>query len=317
MTTLRYEYKNEMRLDVFLSQELKDFSRSKIQKFIKNGEVLVNEKKEKGSYLLRERDIIDVLEVSEKDEIIPQDIKLNIVYEDDYLIVLNKQKGILTHPTANQTDNTLVNALLYHCGENLSNVDGDNRRRGIVHRLDKNTAGLMLVAKTNEAHIELARQIKEKEAVRKYRAVVYGNLEKDFDTISIPLVKNIKDTVKVKAADLNDKNAKGAVTLYKVIERFEGATYVEFELKTGRTHQIRAHMAHLNHPVAGDTLYGSKGFKHPVLSKIKTQEQVLQSYFISFKHPITCDKMEFELTPKEWDKDIITVLNALRENKNE
>ncbi len=235
-------------------------------------------------------------------------MKIDVIYEDDTLLIVNKPKGMLTHPTDKNPEGTLVDALLSHCGENLSSIGGDSRR-GIVHRLDKNTAGLLIVAKTDEAHENLAVQIKEKTAVRKYLAVALGNFDSDDlreGIIDTPLAKHLGKTIKVYASP---KGAP-AITHYKVLEYFQGAALLELELKTGRTHQIRAHLASINRPVFGDTMYGSKGFGK--FSKIKTNEQVLQSYFLSFTHPKNGDRMEFELEVHQWDADLIKVLEILR-----
>ena len=231
--------------------------------------------------------------------------KIEIIWEDDELLVVNKPKGMLTHPTDKNPDGTLVNALLEHCGGKLSNVGGD-LRRGIVHRLDKNTAGLMLAAKTDEAHENLATQIKEKTAVRKYLAVALGNFTEEQGVIDKPLAKHLGKTVKVYATE---KGAP-AVTHYKVLEYFQGAALLELELKTGRTHQIRVHLSSINRPVFGDTMYGAKGFGK--FAKIKTNEQVLQSYYLRFTHPKSAATMEFELEPCQWDADLTKVLEILR-----
>jgi 23S rRNA pseudouridine1911/1915/1917 synthase len=298
------------RLDVFLMDFFEDFSRSKVQKMVEEGLVKINGEVKKPSYKLK---IGDCITIEEKEEatIKPQNIALDIKYEDNDLIVLNKPKNMLTHPTANNMEDTLVNALLYHCGENLSDIGG-NTRRGIVHRLDKNTSGLMLAAKTNKAHENLALQIKEKTATRKYLAVVAGIVETDKGTISKPISRTIKETVKMKIALDKDKNAKEAVTHFKVLERFDEATFVELKLETGRTHQIRVHMASINHPVLGDTLYGAKGFRIKGLQKIKLKEQVLQSYYLRFTHPTTQAIMEFEIKENEFEDDLKHVLKILK-----
>jgi len=305
---------NNIRLDVFLADSFKEFSRAKIQKHIKEGNVLVNGKVEKGSYKIFEGDIIKFIDVKEDIVIAPNDIDLDILFEDDDLIVINKQKDLLTHPTSKQNNHTLVNALLFHCGK-LSNIDGDILRQGIVHRLDKNTAGVMVCTKTNEAHINLAQQIKNKSAIRKYKAVVFGEFSEDEGVINSPLRRSLKETVKMSVTTKDDIAGKNAITHFKVLERFSGATYIELELKTGRTHQIRAHMSSISHPVVGDSLYGAKGFRHKILDKIKTREQVLQSFYLKFAHPISGDIMEFELPEDKWDKDIINVLKSLREKQ--
>ena len=205
-------------------------------------------------------------EIKEKNTlIIPEKINLDIVYEDEFILVLNKQKGILTHPTPLNKTGTLVNALL-HYGCALSDVQGDERR-GIVHRLDKNTSGLILIAKTNDAHLNLQKQIQIKSAKRKYLAVVHGIIEENEGIINKPLVHFMNKTVKMNIA--KEGEGQEAITHFKVLERQEDTTLLELELKTGRTHQIRCHLSSINHPVYGDSLYGAKGFKSKI--NIKTQ----------------------------------------------
>ncbi len=298
------------RLDVFLMDFFEDFSRSKIQKMIEDNLIKVNGEVKKPSYKLKAGDSISI-ENKKETPVKPQNIPLDIKYEDDDLIVLNKPKNMLSHPTSNDTQNTLVNALLHHCGNNLSDIGG-NMRRGVVHRLDKNTSGLMLAAKTNKAHKNLALQIKEKTAIRKYLAIVAGVIEENKGTINKPISRTMKQTVKMKIASANDKNAKSAITHFKVLERFQGATFVELKLETGRTHQIRVHMASINHPVLGDTLYGAKGFRIEGLQNIKLKEQVLQSYYLRFTHPTTHVIMEFEIKENEFDNDLKKALQILK-----
>ena len=301
------------RLDFFLINVFEDYSRAKIQKMIKNKEVLVNGREEKPSYKIKEGDIITLEEKEEIFKLKPQNIPLDIRYEDDELIVLNKPKNMLTHPTVNEIEGTLVNALLFHTKGNLSDIGGEERR-GIVHRLDRDTTGLMLAAKTNFSHVELQKQIKEKTAIRKYLAICYGEIKDDFGTINKPISRTLGETVKMKIADINDKNAKEAITHFKVLERFEGATLLELQLETGRTHQIRLHLSSIGHGVLGDKLY-AKGFHHKFLDKIKLQGQVLQSYYLSFTHPKLNEIIELKLNENELDSDFRRVLKILRENK--
>ena len=310
---LNPEYKNQ-RLDVFLSAFL-NLSRKVVVQAIENGLILVNGAQKKSSYKIKGDEIIEYdPEIFKEKEVAiePQDIKLDIKYEDDYLIVLNKPKNMLTHPSAYETKNTLVNALLYHCGDNLSNKN-EPFRRGIVHRLDKNTAGLMLAAKTDEAARSLQEQIRTKSAIRKYLAIALGDFEQDSGVIDKPLKHYMSDTVKMQVSDTD--GAKEAITYYKVLEKFQGAALVELELKTGRTHQIRAHLSSINHPVFGDSLYGAKGFTIEKYRGIKTNEQVLESYCLNFTHPVNNEIMTFELEPKDWDKDLVKVLKIMRGQK--
>ena len=310
---LNPEYKNQ-RLDVFLSAFL-NLSRKVVVQAIENGLILVEGVQKKSSYKIKGDEIIEYdPEIFKEKEVAiePQDIKLDIKYEDDYLIVLNKPKNMLTHPSAYETKNTLVNALLYHCGDNLSNKN-EPFRRGIVHRLDKNTAGLMLAAKTDEAARSLQEQIRTKSAIRKYLAIALGDFEQDSGVIDKPLKHYMSDTVKMQVSDTD--GAKEAITYYKVLEKFQGAALVELELKTGRTHQIRAHLSSINHPVFGDSLYGAKGFTIEKYRGIKTNEQVLESYCLNFTHPVNNEIMTFELEPKDWDKDLVKVLKIMRGQK--
>ena len=284
-----------------------NFTRSKIQKMIENGKIKVNSKTVKSSYKLKAGDIIEIDEKEDDDKnILPEKIDLDVVYEDDYLLLINKQKGILTHPTPLNKTGTLVNALLYY-GCALSDIQGQERR-GIIHRLDKNTSGLILIAKTNEAHLNLQEQIQTKTAKRKYLAVVHGIIEEDNGVIDKPLVHYMQKTVKMNIAKENE--GLKAVTIYGVLERFEDLTLLEVELKTGRTHQIRCHMSSINHPVYGDTLYGAKGFRSKI--NLKTTEQLLMSYYIKFTHPKTGDIMEFKLDENRYDKDFKKFFTTVR-----
>ncbi len=284
-----------------------NFTRSKIQKMIENGKIKVNSKTVKSSYKLKAGDIIEIDKKEDDDKnILPEKIDLDVVYEDDYLLLINKQKGILTHPTPLNKTGTLVNALLYY-GCALSDIQGQERR-GIIHRLDKNTSGLILIAKTNEAHLNLQEQIQTKTAKRKYLAVVHGIIEEDNGVIDKPLVHYMQKTVKMNIAKENE--GLKAVTIYGVLERFEDLTLLEVELKTGRTHQIRCHMSSINHPVYGDTLYGAKGFRSKI--NLKTTEQLLMSYYIKFTHPKTGDIMEFKLDENRYDKDFKKFFTTVR-----
>lgn len=303
------EYKIEeantnKRLDVFLNEIYSVLSRSNIQKNIKNGMILVNNKIEKNSYKLKLGDTIQFCDLFSEDiKIDPQNIKLDIRYEDDDLLVVNKPKNMLTHPTSNETKDTLVNALLYYCGEEgLCDCNNDKYRPGIVHRLDRNTSGLLLIAKTNKAYEVLTKQIKDKTAIRKYKAVVEGVLEHESGEIKTLFGRDSKH--KEKMAVLENEG-KEAITLYKVSEYFKNYTFVEYELKTGRTHQIRVHSKYINHPIVNDSLYGAKKFK------VKTKEQVLQAYSLSFKN---LDNKKTEITIDE-DEDLRKVLRYLRSKK--
>lgn len=299
-----------LRLDNAVISLCKEFSRSKVQKMIENNYIKVNSKKAKASYKLKAGDIIEIIEKEDiKPAVKAQNIPLDIIYEDDYLIVLNKQKGILTHPTPLNKENSLVNALFYY-GCKLSNIQGIERA-GIVHRLDKNTSGLILIAKTNDAHLNLQKQIQIKSAKRKYLAVVHGIIEKNEGIINKPLVHFMNKTVKMNIA--KESEGQEAITHFKVLERQEDTTLLELELKTGRTHQIRCHLSSINHPVYGDSLYGAKGFKSKI--NIKTTEQLLMSYYLSFTHPATDEFMEFQLNESQYDDDFKRFFNYLKNTR--
>ena len=285
----------DIRLDTYLTQVLNNFSRSKIQSLIKNKLVKINGQDKKSSYILRDGDKIE-FELPPDDivKIQPQNIPLNIVWEDENMLVVNKPAGMLTHPTPLEKENTLVNALLFKYGENLSDLNGEFRR-GIVHRLDRNTSGLLMVAKNNKTHEYLAAQIKARNITKKYRTIVNGNYEKDEDTINLPIGRNPKQPHKMAVIE----GGKDSVTLVKVIERFKDYTYLDLTLVTGRTHQIRVHLSYLHHPVFNDTLYGAKQ------EKTTTSEQVLQSYFLRFTKPFSDEIIELEIEPDEEFKKVL------------
>ena len=295
------------------------YSRAKISSLIENNLVLVNNKIQKSSYKLKEND-----EISFNVELVnsflnpdlslkPWDFRLDIRYEDDDILIINKPKEMLTHPTKFDREHTLANALLYHCKDNLSDLFGEDRK-GIVHRLDKNTSGLMICTKNNSSCEIISNQIKEKTLKRKYFAIALGNFNEKQGIIDKPLVHYLKDNVKMTVSENNE--GLSAITHYKVIEEFLGASLVELSLKTGRTHQIRAHLASINHPVFGDSLYGAKSFMRNEFYNLKTIEQLLQSYYISFIHPKTKKEMTFQLEEKDFSLDFIKVLNFLRRSKN-
>ena len=286
---------------------MSDFSRNRIQQLIKTDKeegIFVNEKREKPSYKLKQNDSITIImpEVREL-ELLPENLNLDIVYENDDLLVINKPFNMLTHPTSVEKNGTLVNGLLYHCKDNLSGINGI-LRPGIVHRLDRDTSGLLMVAKNDFAHNSLAEQIKTKTAKRTYRTIVLGNIKDDTGTINLPIGRSKTD--KLKMAVTNENDGKSAITHYKVLERFQNYTYLEVSLQTGRTHQIRVHFSYLKHPVYGDPLYGGNNVK------VKTHGQVLQSYKLSFLNPRTLEVLTFEIPP---DEDVTKVLKYLRSNK--
>ncbi len=287
MNKFIYKINNEnvgKRLDAFLSIKIVNVSRSSITKNISKGLVLVNSKTVSKSYKLSLGDIVEFnIEEPVELDVSPQDIPLDIVYEDDDLLVVNKPKGMVVHPAAGNYTDTLVNALMFHCKDSLSGINGV-LRPGIVHRIDKNTSGLLIVAKNDLSHNHLAQQIKEHSFTRVYLAVVYGNIKDDFGTIDKPIGRHPKDRKKM---CVTEKNSRSAVTHYKIIERFNGFTLIECKLETGRTHQIRVHMASIGHPVAGDDVYGPK----KVITELNGQ--CLHAKSIGFVHPVTGKYIEF------------------------
>lgn len=273
-----------IRIDKFIVQNANDITRSAVQNHIEAGNVLVNNKLVNKNYKLREKDVVTLMVPDAVPmEAFPENIPLDIVYEDNDLIVVNKPKNMVVHPAPGNYSGTLVNALLYHCGSSLSGINGI-LRPGIVHRIDKNTSGLLIVAKNDTAHKGLALQIKVHSFTRRYQAVVYGNLKEDKGTIDLPIGRNPSDRKKM---TVTEKNSRNAVTHFQVIERYSGFTHIAVTLETGRTHQIRVHMAHIGHPVAGDDVYGPK----KVITKLNGQ--CLHADKIGFIHPLTGKYLEF------------------------
>ncbi len=284
-----------LRIDSFLANS-SDLSRSQIQKLIEEERVLVNNETTVSRYKVNPGDFItaEYLEQTPTD-IKPKDIALDIVYEDEDLIVINKPKGLVVHPAAGNYDNTLVNALLYHCKE-LSDING-YYRPGIVHRIDKDTSGLLVCAKNNAAHAALSAQLQDKTCFRKYYAIVNGIIDNNEGIINAPIGRSSKDRQKM---EVTDKNSKEAITEFKVLQRLSSTCLVECELKTGRTHQIRVHMAFIKHPVLNDPKYSKK--------TIDETGQYLHAYYLSFIHPKTNERMEFVTDMPEYMK------NYIREN---
>ena len=294
------ELTDNIRIDTYLADYMQDFSRSKIQSEIKKGSVLVNSKNVKPSYSVKEGDEI-VFEIPETTiKIEPENIPLDIVWEDENMLVVNKPSGMLTHPTTIETTGTLVNALLYKYGENLSDVNGEFRR-GILHRLDRNTSGMLMVAKNNKTHEYLVEKMKQGEMTKKYLTVVKGVIEEDEFTINKPIGRNPNQPHKMAVVE----GGKESISKVKVLERFKDATLIEVHLITGRTHQIRVHLSSIGHPVYNDTLYGFGKMK------IKTDEQVLESYKLSFPHPFDGKIISLEIKPDDKIEKVLHYLKAL------
>lgn len=287
-----------IRIDKFIADNY-DLTRSAIQKLIENNNILVNNKTISKNYKLREGDnvIINVPEPVELD-IIPQNIPVEIVYEDDELLVVNKPKAMVVHPAAGNPDGTLVNALLYHCKGRLSNINGVIRP-GIVHRIDKNTSGLLIVAKTDSAHNHLAEQIKEHSFTREYQAVVCGRFKEKSGTINAPIGRSKYDRKKM---CVTDSNSKEAVTHFEVLDEFGQFSLLKFKLETGRTHQIRVHSSYIGHPVYGDEVYG-KAVKG-------VEGQCLHAKKIGFIHPKSNEYVEFDSVLPDYFVNILTKLKA-------
>ena len=293
---------NNERLDLYLSKILTDFSRSKLQQEIKNGKITVDEVKIKPSAKLKGGEVIVIDDdLNQKSlQIIPERLPLEIVWENENMAVINKPSGMLTHPTTSELSGTLVNALLYHYGrENLSDINGE-MRLGIVHRLDRNTSGLIMIAKNNKTHEFLTNKMKEKAFSKNYLAVVRGVIEQDEFMIKTPIGRHPTQPYKMAVSE----NGKESLSIVKVLKRFKSATLIDVTLVTGRTHQIRVHLSSINHPVYNDTLYGFGKMK------IRTEEQVLQSYKLEFPEPFSENKILLEIP---MDAKLQKVLNFLEQ----
>ncbi len=282
-----------IRIDTYLADKL-NISRSKVAKMLENN-ILVNNVKVKPSYKVTNNDIIEVEDYVENFEIKPLELDLDIVYEDDDVLVVNKPNGLVVHPAVGHISDTLVNALMHHC-----NLSEDKIRPGIVHRIDADTTGLLMVAKNNYAHDFLAKQLEEKTVTRKYYAIVWGVIKNDTGTIDAPIGRSVTDRKKMCVTSINSKSA---ITHFKVLERYKRATLIELKLETGRTHQIRVHMDYIGHPVVNDPVYGRRKL-------FDETGQCLHAKELGFIHPKTGEYMHFD---SELPSCFINILNKLKE----
>ena len=297
---------NNERLDSYISKSNLDLSRSMVQKLIKENRVFVNGKNEKESYKIKVNDNITIqIEDPKSSKLEAQDIPLNIIYEDNDIIVINKPKGMVVHPGNGNPDNTLVNAVLAHCKGSLSGIGGEIRP-GIVHRIDKDTSGLIIVAKNDKSHINLSEQIKNHEVTKIYTALVKGNISEDEATIDMPIGRNKKDRKKMSVT----RDGKEAVSHIKVVKRYGNYTLIRVKIDTGRTHQIRVHMAKIGHPVVGDEVYSSGK------NEFGVKGQMLHSTILKFKHPISGKEIMLEAPLPQYFEDVLSKLDKKTYNKN-
>ena len=296
--TVSLEYQG-LRLDKYLSNVLPELSRTHISKIIDEGNCLINEKAAKGSYKVKEGDVVSIIIPENKElEVNKEDIDLDIVYEDKDIIIINKPQGMVVHPSNGHNEGTLVNAILFHC-QDLSGINGV-LRPGIVHRIDKDTSGLICVAKNDNAHIKLAEQLKDHTMKRTYTALVRGVIPENSGEINLPIGRDPSNRQKM---GVTRENSKEAVTYFKVLKRFSNHTLIECRLKTGRTHQIRVHMAYIGFPVEGDPLYG--GRKYDTLYK---KGQLLVATSLSLIHPSTNEEMTFNIELPDYFLEIVNHL---------
>lgn len=290
----------DQRIDRYLTEMLPEQSRSFFQKLIRDGFVIVNHIIVKVNYRLKTGDLIEIdIPDAVPTEIVPENIPLDILYEDDDLLIVNKPKGMVVHPAVGHSTGTLVNAIMYHCQGNLSGINGEIRP-GIVHRIDKDTTGSLIICKNDEAHRNIAEQIKEHSVTRRYVGVVAGTFSEESGTVEGAIGRHPNDR---KRMTINEKNGKPAVTHYRVLQTLKGASFMEFELETGRTHQIRVHMASISHPLLGDTVYGNS--KNPY----KLQGQALHARTIGFIHPTTGEYIEVSAPIPEYMTELVRKLS--------
>lgn len=289
------------RIDRYLSEEMEDRSRSYIQKLIKDQYVIVNQKPVKANYRLSLGDMVEItLPEAKEPDIIPENIPLDILYEDQDIIIVNRPKQMVVHPAPGHYSGTLVNALMYHCGQELSGING-TMRPGIVHRIDMDTTGSLIVCKNDMAHQSLSEQLKVHSIKRVYVAIVHGNIKEDNGTVNAPIGRHPTERKKM---SIHTKNGRNAITHYKVLERFGEYTYIQCELETGRTHQIRVHMASIGHPLVGDQVYGPRKCPFP-----KLQGQTLHAKTLGIIHPRTGEYLEINAPLPDY---FIELLDRLR-----
>lgn len=289
----------KIRLDAYLASVKKELSRTMIKKLIEDGNILVNGKKQKNSYKVQNNDKISItLPEAKEINLKAQDIPIDIVYEDNDIIVVNKPKGMVVHPAIGNKDGTLVNAIMNICKDSLSGIGGEIRP-GIVHRLDKDTSGLLIVAKNDESHIKMSNQIKNREVTKIYIALVRGVINENEATIKMPIGRSTKDRKKMAVS----KNGKDAITHFTVLKRYQKYTLLQIKIDTGRTHQIRVHMAEIGHPVIGDYVYSNGK------NEFGVEGQMLHSQKLKFKHPISGMEMSLEAELPQYFKEIIEKLN--------
>ena len=299
----QYKVENEnCRLDKYIAEKNSDLSRVIIQKLITEEKILVNGKKTKNSYKVNSGDVITIEELQPKEDIYlkPQKMDLDVIFEDDNIIIVNKEKGIVVHPGNGNPDGTLANAILERCKDSLSGIGG-TIRPGIVHRIDKDTSGLIIIAKNDNAHLKISKQIQERKVSKTYIALVRGIIKENEATINMPIGRSTKDRKKMAVT----KNGKEAITHFKVLKRYEGFTLLEVKIETGRTHQIRVHMAEIGYPIVGDEVY-SNG-KNP----FNVKGQMLHAAKLEFVHPTTNEAVKFEAPLPQYFQQILNELERL------
>ena len=299
MKQIIIEENSNLRLDKIIANKYPDLSRTNIQRLIEEEKILVNDKIQKASYKASVGDKITIEEVELKETSIkPENIPLDIIYEDEDIIVVNKPKGLVVHPANGNPDGTLVNAIMAICKDSLSGIGGEIRP-GIVHRLDKDTSGLIIIAKNDKAHINISEQIKNREVKKTYLALVRGVIKENEATINMPIARSTKDRKKMAVS----KNGKNAITHFKVLKRYNNYTFVEVRIETGRTHQIRVHMSQIGYPIVGDSVY-SNG-KNP----FGVTGQMLHAAKLNFKHPITNKELNLEAPLPKYFLDVLNELD--------